>query len=123
MNHLQIRKMMAVLVLFFLAFPSMSATPDFQITTPKANSVVPGEVIEVSGVGADPNGTIEVQVLTNQWYTQDGTARINPDGSWTFSPVHLAGQGSFNNHTLRATIIKDGRRGRSVTVAGIVRRQ
>jgi hypothetical protein len=122
MNHLQFRKLMAVLILLFLALPSMSATPDFQITAPKANSVVPGEVIEVSGVGADPNGTIEVQVLTNQWYTQDGTARINADGSWTFSPVHLAGQGSFNNHILRATIIKDGRRGKSVTVAGIVRK-
>lgn len=95
---------------------------DFQIKNPRPNTAVPGEVIEVSGVGADPNGTIELEVLTNDWYLQDGTARVNADGSWTYSPVHLSGKGAFNNHTLKATIVKDGHRGQSVTVSGIVRK-
>jgi len=119
---------------YMIAFPTIlcvavltslarSATSEFQITAPKANAVVPGEVIEVSGVGADPNGTVEIEVLTNDWYLQDGKVRINPDGTWTFSPVHLAGKGTYNNHTVRATIVKDGHRGKAVTVSGIVRRQ
>ncbi len=41
-----------------------SATSEFQITTPRANSVIPGEVIEVSGVGTDPSGTVGIEVLT-----------------------------------------------------------
>src|ERR1039457_6655656 len=100
------------------AHPSQS---QFKISQPHANSVVPGEVIEISGTGADPAATLEVEVLTNDWYLQDGKSRINPDGSWTFSPVHLAGKGPYNNHTIRVTQIKDGRRGGSVTVTGIVR--
>jgi hypothetical protein len=99
------------------------AAPEFQIKKPAANSVVAGEVIEVSGVGADPTGTVEIAVLTDKWYVQDGDARINADGTWTFSPVHLGGKEAYNNHTIRATIIKDSRRGKSVTVSGIVRRQ
>lgn len=95
---------------------------DFQITSPRANAAVPGEVIEVSGVGADPSGTVELEVLTNDWYLQDGKARVNADGSWTYSPVHLSGKGVFNNHTLKATIVKDGHRGQSVTISGIVRK-
>jgi hypothetical protein len=79
-------------------------------------------VVEIKGVGADPSGTLEVEVLTNEWYLQTGTPRINPDGSWTFAPCHLAGQGPFNNHTIRVTIIKDGKRGRSTSVSGVVRR-
>lgn len=109
-------------VALICCFAKSSGT-DFQITTPRPNVVVAGEVIEVAGVGADPSGTVEIEVLTNQWYLQDGQARINADGTWTFSPVHLGGQGRYNNHTIRATIIKDGRRGKSVTVSGIVRRQ
>ncbi|MBZ5533445.1 MAG: hypothetical protein LAO20_18610 [Acidobacteriia bacterium] len=100
-----------------------SAAAQFQITIPRSNAVVPGEVLTVSGVGADPAGTIEVEVLTNAWYIQDGEARVNPDGTWTFSPVHLAGKGIYNNHTIKATIIKANRRLTSVTVSGIVRRQ
>jgi len=103
--------------------PASSTTPEFRITSPRANSVVPSEVIEVSGAGADPTGTIEIEVLTNNWYRQNGEARINADGTWSFSPVHLEGQGTYNNHTLRATIVKGGRRIKSVTVGGIVRKQ
>ncbi len=112
-----------ILCLLVLSRSAESAAAQFQITTPHANAVVPGEVIEVSGVGADPAGTIEIEVLTNDWYLQDGKARINPDGTWTFSPIHLAGKGTYNNHTIKATIVKGGRRLNSVTVSGIVRRQ
>jgi hypothetical protein len=112
-------------ILCLLVFSSLakSTSPEFQITTPGPNAVVQGEVIEVSGGGADPTGTVEIEVLTNDWYLQDGKARINANGTWTFSPVHLAGKGIYNNHTIRATIVKDGRRVKSVTVSGIVRRQ
>jgi len=101
-----------------------SPAPDSQITTPRPGAVVQGEVIEVSGVGADPTGTLEIEVLTNDWCLQDGRVRINADGTWTFRSVHLAaGKGTYNNHTLRATVIKNGHRGKSVTVNGIVRKQ
>jgi hypothetical protein len=72
-----------------------SAGHDFQITNPLANATVPGEVIEVSGVGADPVGTIELEVLTNDWYLQDGKARINADGSWTLQSSSSFGQRCF----------------------------
>jgi hypothetical protein len=111
------------LCLLILPLFAGSTGHDFQITNPRPNAVVPGEVIEVSGVGADPGGTVELEVLTNDWYLQDGKARVNADGSWTYSPVHLAGKGVFNNHTLKATIVKDGHRGQSVTVSGLVRKQ
>jgi len=113
----------AIACLSIFSLSAKSTAPEFQIVTPRSNAVVPGEVIEVSGVGADPTGTVELEVLTNEWYVQDGKARINADGSWTFSPVHLAGKGTFNNHTIRATIIKDGQRGKSVTASGILRKQ
>lgn len=100
-----------------------SAEPELRITSPKANAIVQGDVIELTGTGADSAGTLEVEVLTNRWYPQDGTARINADGSWTFSPVYVSGQGAFNNHTIRVTQVKDRRRGKSVAVAGIVRKQ
>lgn len=93
-----------------------------QISSPRANAQVNGEVIELTGAGADPTGTLEVEVLTNRWYLQDGAARINADGTWTFSPVYVSGQGQFNNHTIRVTQVKDRRRGKSVSVAGIVRK-
>src|SRR5690348_13329047 len=99
------------LCLLILPVFAGSTGHDFQIKNPRPNAVVAGEVIEVSGVGADPSGTIELEVLTNDWYLQDGTARVNADGSWTYSPVHLSGKGVFNNHTLKATIVKDGHRG------------
>jgi len=114
---------LTILCLSIFSLSIKSATPDFQITNPKPNAVVSGEVIEVSGTGADPGASIELEVLTNAYYVQDGQARINPDGTWTFGPVHLAGKGAYNNHTLRATIIKNGQRGKSITVAGVVRKQ
>lgn len=112
-----------ILCLATLSVFGGSTGHDFQITNPRPNAVVPGEVIEVSGLGADPNATVELEVLTNDWYLQDGTARVNADGSWTYSPVHLSGKGVFNNHTLKATIVRDGHRRQSVTVSGLVRKQ
>jgi len=106
-----------------LTRPALPAEQQLQITSPKANATVSGEVIELTGTGADPSGGLEVEVLTNQWWPQEGVARINPDGSWTYSPVYLSGKGSFNNHAIRVTQIKDHRRGKSTIVAGIVRKQ
>lgn len=106
-----------------LTRPALPAEQQLQITSPKANATVSGEVIELTGTGADPSGGLEVEVLTNQWWPQDGVGRINPDGSWTYSPVYLSGKGSFNNHAIRVTQVKDHRRGKSTIVAGIVRKQ
>ena len=94
---------------------------ELQITYPASGSTVPTRIVEVRGTGADPSGTIEVEVLTNQWYPQDGMPRINADGSWSYGPCHLAGEGEYNNHTIRVTIIKGGKRGESTSVGGIVR--
>jgi hypothetical protein len=60
-------------------------------------------------------------VLTNDWYVQDGTAVINADGSWSYAPCHLTGKGKYNNHTIKVTIVKNGKRLTSTSVHGIVR--
>lgn len=119
------RFLLMITAIAMLAIVSLPATPagqEFQITSPRANAVVPGEVIECSGTGADPAGTIEVAVMTNAWYTQTGKANVNPDGTWTYSPIYLSGQGQYSSHTIKATIIKGGSRGKSATVGGIVRK-
>src|SRR4051812_24425022 len=74
----------------------------FKITYPTPNSSVSGETIELKGVGADPAGQLKVEVLTNKWWLQDqGTSRIESDGSWSYGPCYLSGQGNHNNHTIR----------------------
>jgi hypothetical protein len=116
---------LAIAIYMMLVFAStiiLSAEGQMQIASPRPNSTVSGGVIELSGTGADPTGTLEVEVLTNQWYPQDGVARINADGTWTYSPVYISGQGAFNNHTIRVTEVKDHKRGKSISVSGIVRR-
>jgi hypothetical protein len=114
----------ALCVLLCMAgLTALAGDAQLQITSPRPNSTVSAGVIELSGTGADPTGTLEVDVLTNQWWPQDGVARINADGSWTYSPVYISGQGVFNNHTIRVTQIKDHKRGKSTSVSGIVRKQ
>ena len=112
----------AAAVLVGLLACSRLAYAELRITYPTANAAVPGRVIEIRGTGADPNGTLEVEVLTNDWYVQTGRARINKDGSWSYGPCHLGGEGEFNNHTIRVTIVKKGKRGESTSVGGIVRK-
>jgi hypothetical protein len=104
--------------------PSASASSVSQplaVSSPVQNARVSGQVIEVTGVGADPKGQLEVSVLTDAWYVQNGTATINADGSFSYAPVHISGQGKFNNHTIKVTVIKDGKRVTSTSVAGVVR--
>lgn len=114
------RVVSAALFFFFLLFGNV-VQAEFKITYPKNNSVVPGRMIMVEGLGANPQGTIELKVLTDRWYVQDGEVEINSNGAWTYGPCHLGGQGQYNNHTIRATIIKNGERLESATVRGIVR--
>ncbi|OHE25361.1 MAG: hypothetical protein A3J94_00425 [Syntrophus sp. RIFOXYC2_FULL_54_9] len=94
-----------------------------KITFPADNARVSGEVIELTGVAADPKGQLEVNVLTDKWYLQNGTAVINADGSWSYAPCYVSGQGRYNNHTIRVTIIKNGSRVASTSVRGIVRKE
>ena len=121
-----VRYVLGLFAITILVIVTSSATltaADFQILSPRSNTVVPGQVVEISGTGADPTGTIEVEVMTNDWYPQTGKARVNSDGTWTYSPVFLSGQGTYNNHTIKASVVKDGRRGKSTSVSGIVRKQ
>lgn len=92
------------------------------ITSLKDNATVTGTPILLKGSGADPSATLEVRVLTDKWYVQDGKSSIGPDGTWTFGPVNIGGQGAYNNHTIEVTSIKGGVRGDTVSVGGIVRR-
>jgi len=109
----------AVLV---MSLTALGQSPNFAITSPKDNATVPGSPIVIRGEGAEPGTTLEVRVLTNAWYPQDGKGAINRDGSWTYGPVHLGGQGQYNNHTIEVTMIKNNQRGDTVTVSGIVRK-
>lgn len=101
--------------------PTTAASKPLGITFPAANTRVSGPIIEVTGEGADPKGQLEVSVLTNDWYLQNGTATINADGTFSYAPVYVSGEGKFNNHTVRVVVIKDGKRIASTSVAGIVR--
>lgn len=113
--------MILVGVVVWLGVASPAAA-QLKITFPLDNARVSGKVIEVSGVGADPKAQLEVSVLTNEWYVQNGKAVINADGSWSYSPVYVSGQAQFNNHTIRVTVISAGKRGASAIVRGVVRR-
>lgn len=106
-----------------LVFTAGPASAELRITYPTDGTTVPVGIIEIEGVGADPTGTIEVKVLTNRWYLQDGVPEISPDGTWTYGPCHLEGSGRYNNHTIKVTIIKNGKRGESTSVRRVVRQE
>src|SRR5690242_13716642 len=95
LNKKKLLPMLGLVVTAVLTTVAWSAPPDFQISSLRPNAVVPGEVIELSGTGADTTATLQVEVLTNQWYVQDCTPRINPDSTWTCGPIHLAGKGPY----------------------------
>lgn len=92
----------------------------FAITYPKDNATVGPDVITVRGTGAQTNTTVEVDVFTDAWYPQSGTAQIGADGSWAYSPCYLKGQGaSKEHHNIRARLMKDGQQIDVVTVYDI----
>ena len=103
-------------------FTTSNSSFDFRITFPEKNEEVRGEIIEIEGRGAIQGTVIEVSVLTNDWYIQDGKAEINKDGTWTYAPCYLAGKGKFNNHTIRARLFKDGEIMATTKVRGVVRK-
>jgi hypothetical protein len=119
--RIRITVLFAAAILLGLTLPAAAPASSLVITYPKDNMHVSGEVVEITGTGADPKGQLEVSVLTNTWYPQDGTASINADGSWSYAPCSLSGKGKYNNHTIKVTIIKNGKRGASASVHGIVR--
>ena len=98
------------------------ASDDFKITYPEKNEEVRGEIIEIEGTGAIQGTVIEVSVLTNDWYIQDGKAEINKNGTWTYAPCYLSGKGKFNNHTIKARLLKDGEVMATTKVRGVVRK-
>jgi len=93
----------------------------FRLIYPISDSVVPTNIIMLRGVGALRDDNFEVEVFTNDWYPQTGQAKIDPDGSWTYGPCYLSGQGAFNNHTIRVTLIRNGVRVASAIATGIRR--
>ncbi len=117
------RVMVNALAIFAMLFlpPADASAQQLRVTYPTPNSTVPGEVVQVKGVGADPAATLKVEVLTNQWWPQDGVAHVNADGSWTYSPCHLSGKTPYNNHTIRVTVVRNGQTLRSAEVSGVRR--
>ncbi len=80
--------------------------PSNWVTTTKSNCGIPvfGQVEQ-----AQPGWQVRVEVFTNDWYVQDkwysnGLAPI-VDGRWAVPEVILAGQGQYNNHKIRATVV------------------
>jgi exo-beta-1,3-glucanase (GH17 family) len=69
---------------------------------------------------------VQIEVFTNAWYIQDkwyanGRAPVI-NGKWAMPEAVLAGQGMFNNHRVRATLLDDaGSAIASDEVSGIVR--
>lgn len=69
---------------------------------------------------------VKVEVYTNSWYAQD---KWYPDGRapivrgvWSMPEVFLAGQGQYNNHRIRVTLLdENGADVDSDEIAGIVR--
>ena len=112
----------AIIVFIVLTVTASEAGAPLKIDYPANGARVSGKVIELRGSGADPKAQIEVSVLTNEWYVQNGRATINADGTWSYSPCYLSGQGQYNNHTVRVTLIANGNRTVSARVRGIVRR-
>jgi hypothetical protein len=54
---------------------------------------------------------VKVEVLTDQWYLQDkwydnGLAPIT-NGMWSMPEIVLGGQGQYNNHSIRATLVDE----------------
>ncbi len=82
----------------------------FAITVPRAGQQVGTNVITVKGAGAKPGDSLRVQVMTNQWYIQDGSHEIGADGIWSYSPCHLSGQGQYRlHHSIKAELIRKGK--------------
>ena len=90
--------------------PSRSFSPTtFAITDPQKGSEVDRNIITVKGVGAKSGDSIVMEVLTNQWWLQDGKYDIDPDGSWTYGPCYLMGKGAFRlHHTVKAKLMRGG---------------
>jgi exo-beta-1,3-glucanase (GH17 family) len=69
---------------------------------------------------------VKVEVLTNQWYIQDkwydnGLAPII-QGMWSMPEITLGGQGQYNNHSIRATLVDEtGAAQASDEVSSIIR--
>ena len=112
---------LSLILTVFCITPDHVLSADFKILYPDSNSTVRGEVIEVEGAGAIAGATIEISVLTNDWYLQDGKAELSDDGSWSYTPCYLSGKGKFNNHTIKARLIKDGKAIAIDKVRGVVR--
>jgi hypothetical protein len=82
----------------------------FVIKEPASGSEVTSNNITVEGVGAKPGDSIEVSVLTDRWYKQDGKADIKSDGSWSYSPCYLMGKGPLRlKHIIKASVVRDGK--------------
>ncbi len=96
---------------------------DITTTVTKSNCGVP---IFGRAYNAEAGWHVKVEVFTNDWYIQDkwypaGLAPI-VDDEWSMPEVFLAGQGGFNNHSIRATLVDEtGATVASDEVAGIVR--
>ena len=92
-------------------------------TVTKSNCAIPvfGRVYN-----AQPGWQVRVEVLTNQWYLQDGwyVNGLAPmvNGMWGMPEITLAGQGQYNNHSVRASLVDEfGTTQATSQVSGITR--
>jgi hypothetical protein len=75
---------------------------------------------------AKPGWHVRIEVLTNEWYVQDkwyddGLAPII-NGMWSMPEIILGGQGQYDNHSIRATLVDEfGTPQASDEVDGIIR--
>ncbi len=96
---------------------------DIVTTVTKSNCGIP---IFGRAYNTEPGWHVKVEVFTNDWYIQDkwypdGLAPIIDD-MWSMPEVILGGQGGFNNHSIRATLVDEtGAEVDHDEVTGIVR--
>ena len=86
--------------------PQTQSPKGFAISFPTDNSTADTDIVTVRGTGAPADASVEIDVFTNEWYPQNGTSEIDPEGNWAYSPCYLKGQGSYKrHHNIRARLM------------------
>ena len=102
--------------------PDADKSDPFNITYPDSGGTVSKGTVTMKGVGISKDvQDYSVRVKTDGWYNQTGKLTTSENGSWSYSPLYLSGQGQYNNHTIEMKVnYTDGSSDKD-TVTGIVR--
>jgi hypothetical protein len=101
--------------------PDADPTATFATVYPPSNTTVASNLIELRGVGLRQMRGLSVEVLTDGWYPQTGELHVSSNNSWSYYPVYLEGQGTFNLHSIRVTVTHTDGSVESVTIRGVIR--